>query len=115
MPWFWCIFLTAVATWFLLGVYSLITTYSFSFSYIGKIFVLALAYTSEYFGYAVGIAAFILLGFVVYLAINYSKEIASEKIEKQKQEQERQIQELEEKYNKLAQEKEQELQHKKKL
>ncbi len=107
---FWCIFWTALATWFFLGMYSVFTTYSFSFDYIGKIFVLAFAYISEFFGYAVGSAIFILFGFLVYLFILYSKQIVDEKIEEKKQEQEEQLQELEEEYNRLAEQKKQEIQ-----
>jgi len=114
MPWFWCIFWTALATWFLLGMYSLFTTYSFSFSYMGKIFALALAYISAYLGYAVGIVAFVLLGFVAYVAVKYVNETANKRIEQKKQELEKEYelrkQELEQEYNSLKEEKEQELQ-----
>ena len=106
----WCILLTALATWFLLGMYSVFTTYSFSFNYIGKIFVLAFVYISGFFGYAAGIAVIILVGFLVYLFIRYSKQIVDEKIEEKKQEQEKQLQELEEEYNRLAEQKKQEIQ-----
>ncbi len=110
----WCIFWTVLVTWFVLGMYSVFTTYSFSFNYIGKIFALAFAYGSKYlgliFGYAVGFIILILLGFLAYLLIRYSKQITDEKIEEKKQQQLKQLQELEDEYDKLAEQRKQEIQ-----
>ena len=114
----WCIFWTVLATWFVLGMYSVFTTYSFSFNYIGKIFALAFAYGSKYlgliFGYAVGFIILILLGFLAYLLIRYSKQVADKKIKEKKQELENEYntkkQELEQEYSFLKEKKEQELQ-----
>ncbi len=110
---FWCIFWTALATWFLLGMYSVFTTYSFSFTYIGKIFVLAFGVISEFFGFAAGVVVLILLGFSAYLFIRYSRRAVDKKVEKEKQELENEYntkkQELEQEYNFLKEKKEQEL------
>ena len=110
----WCIFWTILAAWFVLGMYSVFTTYSFSFSYIGRIFVLAFGVISEFFGFAAGVVVLVLLGFSVYLFIRYSKQIADDKIEEKKQELENEYntrkQELEQEYSFLKEKKEQELQ-----
>ena len=105
-----CIFWTAIATWFFLGMYSVFTTYSFSFNYIGAIFASAFGVISVFFGLVAGIAVVILVGFLIYLFIHYSKQIVDEKIEEKKQEQEKQLQELKEEYNRLAEQKKQEIQ-----
>ena len=110
----WCILITAIATWFVLGMYSVFTTYSFSFDYIGRIFVLAFAYTSGFLGYAAGIAILALLGFLAYLFIRYSKQIADKKIKEKRQKLENEYntkkQELEQEYSLLKERKEKELQ-----
>ena len=109
-----CIFWTALATWFVLGMYSVFTTYGFSFNYIGAIFTSAFGYASEYLGFILGfvfdLVVLILIGFVVYLIMRYSKRITDEKIEEKKQQQLKQLQELEDEYNKLAEQKKQEIQ-----
>ena len=103
----WCILLTALATWLLFGIYSIATTHTFS--NISDIFVLSFAYFFHYFGYAVGLAIFILLGFTVYLTIDYIKQTQNEKIEQKKQEIEDEIWKLEGEYDALKKEKEHEI------
>ena len=105
----WCIFWTAIATWFFLGMYSVFTTYSFSFNYIGAIFASAFGVISAFFGLVAGIAVIILFGFLVYLFIRYGKQIVDEKIEQKKQEIEDEIWKLEGEYNALKKEKEHEI------
>ena len=99
---FWCIFWSVVTTWLLLGMYSAFTTYSFSFDYIGKIFVLSFANISEFFGYAAGIIVIVFIASVAVFFYLYIKKRAERLLDEEIKEQEEELRKLKSKIDKYA-------------
>ena len=104
-PWFRIIIFTALATWFLIGTYEAVTTFSFSFTNIGHAFVrgfLYIMYMAFAFGALLAIALILILVFILlYFTFLYAKKFYKLKENQLVQEQENLIQNKRQELDKL--------------
>ena len=70
MRYLYCVIATAIATWFAIGMYELITTFHFSFINLGYDFGAGLIYFSFYLGIFLSILVTGIIAYYVYLYVN---------------------------------------------